>query len=305
MIREIVKIDEDKCDGCGLCVPACHEGAIRIVDGKARLVSDRLCDGLGACLGHCPQGAITIERRQADEFEQAPAHQTAADLSPRGASPAKAAHAPSLGFSGCPGARVMQFGRPGLSCPGRGNGSGCASAVASGGHPGNRPAMGESPAPGETPESVAACVGEPPEMPAGAARLDASSELTHWPVQINLLPPQAPLLRGARLLVAADCVPVAYGGFHRRLLRGRVVLIGCPKFDDVSGYVERLAAAIRLNELREIVVARMEVPCCTGIVRAVLEARRRARVAVPITEVVIGTRGELLAERELAREPFA
>lgn len=133
-----------------------------------------------------------------------------------------------------------------------------------------------------------------------AAQPAAASELTHWPVQLRLLSPQAPVLNGARLLVAADCVPVAFAGFHEKLLRGRAVVIGCPKFDDLELYVQRLAEMIRRNTLAEIVVARMEVPCCTGIVAAVLEARRVAGVDVPVREVVITAQGDIRCERELA-----
>ncbi len=255
MIREIVRIDEELCDGCGLCVPACEEGAICVVNGKARVVSDRLCDGMGACLGHCPQGAISIERREAVPFDEAA---VAAGGTGRGdrqplpqvpLGPARSGHGGPAG--GCPGARMAQFARP---------------------------------------------ANAPVEAGAASAR---RSELGHWPVQLRLLPPDAPVLRGARLLVAADCVPVAYADFQGRLLRGRAVAIGCPKFDDLEAYVEKLAAMIRLNDLQEILVARMEVPCCVGLVTALLEAQRRAGVDVRITEVVIGTRGDLIAEREL------
>ncbi len=249
MIREIVRIDEERCDGCGLCVPACHEGAIRIENGKARLVSDRLCDGLGACLGHCPQDAITIERREADEFdEELVARQTAPGHGPQ--TSGTAAPVPPAG--GCPGSRMQRFAQPAAAR----------------------------------------------SRSAGAIQ-ETPSELTHWPVQLNLLPPRAPVLKGARLLVAADCVPVACGAFHQKLLRDRVVLIGCPKFDDLPGYVERLTAIMQCNELREIIVARMEVPCCAGIVSAVAEARRRADARTPVTEIVVSTRGEVKFERPL------
>jgi Fe-S-cluster-containing hydrogenase component 2 len=242
MIREIVTIDEALCDGCGVCIPACHEGALRIVDGKARLVADKLCDGLGACLGHCPRGAIKIAHREADAFD---------DVPPQPAPPP----APSAPVSsGCPGSRFTQFAPAAATRATR---------------------VGENTTPGQ------------------------SSELTHWPVQLRLLPPQAAVLRGASLLVAADCVPVAYADFHARLLRGRAVVIGCPKFDDLPGYVDKLTEMIRASGLREIVVARMEVPCCAGIVAAVVEARRRAGTNTPITEIVVSTRGEVLAERNL------
>ncbi|MEW6249956.1 MAG: 4Fe-4S dicluster domain-containing protein [Planctomycetota bacterium] len=283
MIREIVVIDEEKCDGCGLCIPACHEGALQLVNGKARLVSDRYCDGLGACLGHCPQGAIRIERREADDFDEAtvaanlkaaaltaaapaarPAHEPIRLAGDRSFPPAHqarvsapAAHAHGPGFGGCPGSRMQQFARP----------------------------VGE-------PRAAAAA----PASPGGAA---TQSELTHWPVKLRLLPHTAPVLANASLLIAADCVPVAYADFQR-LLRGRPVLIGCPKFDDLEGYVEKLSAIIRVNALRAVVVVRMEVPCCRGIVAAVAEARRRSGVNVPLREVVIGTRGDVVGERELA-----
>ena len=262
MIREIVTIDEDLCDGCGECVPACHEGALRIVDGKARLVSDRLCDGLGACLGHCPQGAIKIEPRAADAFDEAAvAAQTRQPPAPAAAGGCPgvfqpgAVSGPAPG-GGCPGSRLMEFG-----------------GAQSGGE----------------------------DVPVTGQR----SELTHWPVQLRLLPPQAPVLKGASLLLAADCVPVACADFHARLLRNRAVVIGCPKFDDLDGYVAKLTEMIQAGGLREIVVARMEVPCCAGIVYSAVEARRRAGVDVPITEVMVGTRGEILAERPVPIEATA
>ena len=255
MIREIVVIDEHKCDGCGQCVPACHEGAIRIVDGKARLVADRLCDGLGACLGHCPRGAITIEQREAHAFDEQAVAGHLAGTANTGQETGATAQTGGASPCACPGSKLMQFAR--------------------------RP------------------VGDSDVRETGGADGDPESQLTHWPVQINLLPPHAQVLRGASLLVAADCVPVAYPAFHQKLLRGRSVMIGCPKFDDLAGYVARLTEVIRQNELREIVVARMEVPCCLGIVMAVEDARRCAGVNVPIREVVIGTQGTVRTERTL------
>lgn len=212
MIRTVVSIDERLCNGCGECVPACEEGAIRIIDGKARLLSDRLCDGLGACLGHCPQGAIQIERREAAPFDEAAVRRNLT------------------------------------------------------------------------------------EVDATARQI---SQLTHWPVQLRLLPATAPALRGAQLLVAADCVPVAYAGFHSELLRGRVVAIGCPKLDDLRGYVEKLAEVIRRNHLAGLSVAHMEVPCCTGILRAVLEARRLAASDLPVDDVTIGIHGQLIGRQRI------
>ncbi len=283
MNREVVRIDEAKCDGCGLCVPSCQEGAIRIVDGKARLVADRLCDGMGACLGHCPKGAITIDRREAEAFdEQAVVVHLRPGMKPNGSAdrrprhstptPHAAALRPAAHASGCPGSRFAQW-----------HGDG---AVAGGSRPAPLNGGGG---------------GEAREGKAGALPFQcAASALTHWPVQLHLLSPQAPALRGARLLVAADCVPVACADFHARFLRGHAVAIACPKLDDTSGYVEKLAAMIGGNELPEITVVRMEVPCCAGIVHAVLQARKLAGATVPVRDVVMGIRGQVLSERTLA-----
>ncbi len=234
MIREIVRIDEERCDGCGDCVPSCHEGAIEIVDGKARLSSDRLCDGLGDCLGHCPQGAIEIVRREAADYDEELVAAHLAATAPKPAAP------PAAAMGGCPGSRQLRIDRPARS--------------------------------------------------ASAAR-SAPSELSHWPIQITLLPPTAPALRGARLLVAADCVPFAYADFHAKLLRGRTVMVGCPKLDDLEAYTDKLTEVIRLNDLKEILVARMEVPCCMGILQAVLAARQRAGVDVEVRDVIVGVQG--------------
>lgn len=241
MLRDVVLIDEELCNGCGQCVPACHEGALQIVNGKARLVADRLCDGLGACLGHCPRGAIRIEQRESEAFDAAAvaARQRAMQPTP----------APQPQHRGCPGTRFAQFERQ-------------LEAVSTAG----------------------------PEQP---------SALTHWPVQLRLLSPAAPVLRGAKLLVAADCVPVAYADFHQRFLRDHAVAIACPKLDDTRGYVEKLAEMIAANDLAGITVVHMEVPCCTGILHAVLEARRLAGSTLPIQDVVVTTRGAIGAQREI------
>jgi NAD-dependent dihydropyrimidine dehydrogenase PreA subunit len=242
MLREVVTIDEALCDGCGLCIPACHEGALRVIDGKARLVADRLCDGMGACLGQCPRGAIRIERREADAFEEPGVPHRFSGGEPE-----------SRMVGGCPGSRFAQFERAPAAAP------------------------------------------PPPSA--------AASELTHWPVQLRLLTPGAPVLRGAYLLVAADCVPVAYANFHADLLRGHAVVIACPKLDDTSGYVEKLAAMIAGSELREITVAHMEVPCCTGILHAVLQARQLAGRDVPVNKVVVSVRGQIVNRRPIPIEP--
>jgi ferredoxin len=235
-------------------VPSCAEGALRLVDGKIRLVGDALCDGLGACIGECPKGALRVAEREALPFdEQAVAAHVAAVRAP--AAPPMPARRPALTLlqpvpdaGGCPGSRSLDLGPPPRGAPSRA-------------------------APGPT----------------------AASELSHWPVQIALVSPQAPWLAGADLLVAADCVPFAYADFHRDLLAGRRVLVGCPKLDDGEDTVARLALVFASAAPRSVTVARMEVPCCGGIARAVEEALRRAGRDLPVTDVTIGVRGQRLS----------
>ncbi len=271
MIREMVTIDEERCDGCGLCVPACEEGALRIVDGKARLVADRLCDGMGACLGHCPKGAIKIERREADAFDEQAVH----------------AH-----LDGEP--------HP------------CPSTVAAQRHPGGAalPVMtpAASPAPASTSSSAAPAHGGCPgsrflafqqSPPAPQAGAPTPSQLRHWPVQLRLLSPQAPALKGAKLLICADCVPFACADFHSALLADHAVAVACPKLDDPRGYVEKLAAMMAHNDLPQITVARMEVPCCMGLVAMVMQARAQAAVDTPVEEVVVGVQGNIQLRRRI------
>ncbi len=271
MIREIVTIDEDLCNGCGECVPSCAEGAIQIIDGKAKLISDILCDGLGACLGHCPQGAIKIERREATVFDEAAAQRHVTGLK----APAGEPH--------------RDHGEP-ITTPGAEKSTGSAHA----GCPSSQFARLER-APRRSDTGV--------KSGGDAGDTDRNSELTHWPVQLRLLPPTAPVLRGARLLVAADCVPVAYAGFHSELLRDHVVVVACPKLDDPTGYVEKLTEMIRHNDLAEITVARMEVPCCGGILQVVLQTRELAESDVPVNDVLISIRGEIMTRRQISIEP--
>ena len=265
-IRKIVKIDQEKCNGCGACVPNCAEGALAIIGGKARLVKESYCDGLGACLGECPQGAITIEDRDADEFDQAEVQEhlaaSAAAASPapatgqgaaRPSSPTRTAHGPvppvASHSGGCPGSRAMQFARRG-------------------------PAAG----------SVA------PE--AGSA----ASALYHWPVQLALLPLEAPFYQDTELVLSADCAAYALGDFHARLLKGRALAIACPKLDDVEPYVDKLAEILRRNAIRGLLLVHMEVPCCGGIVRLAHEAVRRSGRTLPARDVTVSVGGEILSD---------
>jgi NAD-dependent dihydropyrimidine dehydrogenase PreA subunit len=228
MKRNIVRIDRDKCNGCGKCVTACHEGAIRLVDGKAELVSEIYCDGLGACLGDCPTGAITVEVREAAAFDEAAVAERQRQLK------AKAAAPPT---GGCPGARAFSFS-------------------------------------GKT-----ACARPSVAPVAGAA---GPGQLTQWPVQLRLVPVNAPWWEQADILLAADCVAVAVPDFQQRLLKGRKVAVMCPKLDDLDGYVEKLAAILAENNVRSLTVARMHVPCCGGIVRIAQEAMQRSGKTIPV-----------------------
>lgn len=244
--RKIVEIDETKCNGCGLCVPSCAEGAIQIVHGKAKLVSDIYCDGLGACLGDCPQGAITVVEREAEAFDEDAARQHVSRLR---SAPTKHG-APA---SGCPGTAIQNLTLTVLSPTPAG------------------PAIADE----------------------GAASAEASA-LGHWPVQLHLVPPNAPFLKDADLLLVADCVPFALADFHRRFLRQRPVVIGCPKLDDTQSYVEKLSAMLRMSATRSLTVVRMEVPCCLGLVRVAQSAMRAAGREVPLEEVTISIRGKVV-----------
>lgn len=231
--RKIVRIDEAKCDGCGQCVPACAEGAIRIIDGKARLISDRFCDGLGECLGHCPRGAISMEERESEPFDEE----------------AVAAHR----------SRPRDHSAPGHVCS------------------------------SAQPVDLSGATGVPETCP--TLSRSAPGALRHWPVQLHLLPPTAPFLRGADSLICATCVPVAMPGFHARLLAGRAVAIACPKLDDQTAYPEKLTALFADAGLNSVTVARMSVPCCGGLLWLVHKARDLAGSSLPITDLVIGHNG--------------
>ena len=236
--RKIVNIDQEKCNGCGLCMIACAEGALQIIDGKARLISDKYCDGLGACLGECPQGAITIEERAADEFdEKAVEHHLEQKRQPESKLPC-----------GCPSATVTQFEK-GQTCE-------CASEHE------------------------------------GAVRQE--SKLGHWPVQLTLVPPTAPFLQGADLMLIADCVPFAYADFHQDFLKDHAVLVACPKLDDFSAHQAKLTEILRQSQLKSITVVHMEVPCCSGLVHMAKQAINASGKNIPFKDITISVRGDCL-----------
>ncbi len=229
-IRNIVKIDEEKCNGCGKCVTACAEGAIKLINGKAKLVSETYCDGLGACLGHCPMDAITVEKRECAEFsEEAVKKHLASEHKP-----AEHPH----GFV-CPGTMAKQFTKK------------------------------------------------------DAAQGDTSSQLTHWPVQLGLISPDAPFLKDADLLLTADCVPFAMGDFHSKLLKDRKVIIACPKLDDVEPYIEKLTHIIKAGNIKSLTVVHMEVPCCFGLVRIVQQAIANSGRDFEFNDITISLDGQI------------
>ena len=242
-MRKIIKIDEEKCDGCGLCVEACHEGAIVIENGKARLVSDSYCDGLGDCIGECPRDAISFEVRKAAPYDEAAVK---ARIAARKKEPCEGA-----ATHGCPGAMAREL------------------------------------------------KSDKPVQKDQEGSCSQVSELRNWPVQLSLLPVSAPYLRGAKLLIAADCTAFAYPNFHRDLLPGRICLVGCPKLDEVEPYIEKLSQIIKLNEIKEIDVAYMEVPCCGGLIRLVDAAVERSGAAVTLKLIKLSIEGKLLEVRQI------
>lgn len=247
MIRKIVQIDESKCNGCGLCVPSCAEGAIQIVNGKATLVKDQYCDGLGACLGECPEGAISIIDREADEFDEHAAMDHVKSLNIEKHTPPRLHRHDNHGHDGCPGSRI-------------------------------RILKDQDPIPEEYGD--------------GDIAFSLKSQLRQWPVQISLVPVQSPYFKGARLLVSADCVPFAYADYHPALLKGKAVAIGCPKLDDIQHYITKLTAIIKSNDLKDITVAFMEVPCCSGIVYAVDQAVKASGKNIYVNRVMITIDGQ-------------
>ena len=275
MIRRIIQIDEEKCNGCGACAAACHEGAIGMVDGKAKLLRDDYCDGLGDCLPACPMDAISFVEREAAAYD-AEAVKAAQEVAARKAASATEAPLPC----GCPGSNVKEIKRP-----------------ASGDCPGSQAKSLRRP------QAEAAGAGEPKSKFAGFDGFDGlhperpavASQLSQWPVQIKLVPVNAPYFDGANLLIAADCTAYAYGDFHHHFIRNRITLVGCPKLDE-GDYTEKLTAIIRENNIRSVTIVRMEVPCCGGLERAAVQALKDSGKFIPWQVAVISTDGRIISE---------
>jgi len=314
MVREMVKIDEELCNGCGLCVPGCHEGALQIIDGKARLISDLMCDGLGACIGHCPQNAITIEKREAEAYNETKVMETMVNKG-KNTVVAHLKHLKDHNETGYlrEGVKYMRenedklkfslqevinevHGHNGHSpepvhhhaqvhASHHGHGGSC---------PGSRSMVIERPAAAAHQfQSVTPVTAEATETGAAAAQ----SELRQWPVQLHLVNPQAPYYRNADILIAADCTAFALGDFHQRYLRGKSLAIACPKLDsNMDVYISKITAMIDHAQINTITVMIMQVPCCGGLLQIVKSAASAAQRRVPIKLMVVSIEGAIIRE---------
>ncbi|MDP2929297.1 MAG: 4Fe-4S binding protein [Candidatus Omnitrophota bacterium] len=278
--RKIIKIDEEKCNGCGLCIPNCPEGALQIIDGKVRLVSDLFCDGLGACVGYCPQGAITIEERDAEPYDE---KKVMANIVKQGKNTivAHLKHLKEHNEFGYLKEAMDYLVTKGIRIrPGD-----LTDTVASGpcGCPGLKISQKAS-------EDNQENVGGVPKK--RLAPFLFKSMLETWPVQLKLVPAFAPFLNGADILIAADCVPFAYAGFHEDLLKGKILLVGCPKLDDIAYYKEKISQIVANNDIKSITYAHMEVPCCFGLLPVIKEAIAKSGKEIAFIDVNISIKGE-------------
>lgn len=292
MKRQIINIDEDKCTGCSLCIPNCHEGALQLIDGKARLISDLFCDGLGACIGHCPEGAIKIVEREAEPYDEI---KVISEMVRKGANTIKAhlvhlsahneiaylkegltylrEHNPELIPEGFTAPREMPGDRL-QSVP--------AESACGGGCPGSAPITFK------INQQQVEDAGEP---------VKARSELSQWPVQLHLLNPAAAYFRGADVVLASDCSAFAVGDFHNRFLKGKILAIACPKLDsNKESYVEKLAAMITGSLINTLTVVMMEVPCCGGLLQIAQAGIKLAGRKVPVKRVIVSVRGDIMQE---------
>jgi ferredoxin len=238
ILRKIIEIDENLCDGCGQCVTGCAEGALQIIDGKARVVSETFCDGLGACIGECPTGALHIVEREASPFNEEAVKKLLIKKDDK------------IMPCGCPSKHIQIFDKP----------SACEAA--------NKAKNIES--------------------------AEEESSLTHWPIQIKLIPASALFLKGADLLVLADCTAVAFPTLHRDLMKGKVVMMGCPKFDDAHEYVDKFADIFKTADIKSVTVVVMEVPCCSGMPVIIKKGMEAAHKKIPMKEIVLSLRGKIL-----------
>ena len=282
MKRTIIEIDEDLCTGCGNCVTGCHEGALQIIDGKARMISDLFCDGLGACIGECPVDAITLIEREAEPYDEIKVMQL---ISPKGENTVLA-HLKHLKDH-----NQMEFFNQGINYIKKHN------------LPINTSTLMETSIPQhEHKDHQCGCLGSAAlelkkSENTSSSGADASSELQQWPVQLHLLSPMAPYFKNADVLLAADCVAFSMGNFHSRLLKGKMLAIACPKLDsNQESYAEKLAAMIDESKINTLTVAIMEVPCCGGLTRLAKMAASKASRKIPVKEIIVNLQGEIIRE---------
>lgn len=277
--RSIIKIDEEKCDGCSLCIPNCPEGAIQIIDNKARLISDLFCDGLGACIGHCPQEAITIEEREAIPYDELKVME---NIVKQGENTIKAhlEHLRDHNEQELLEQALDYLKENNIENP-------------------LKNAKQDTPLPCGCPGTSLREIKRNNSQNQTQQSTQQESSLTQWPVQLHLLPPSAQFFNNSDLLVCADCVPFAHPNFHSQLLSGKSLVIGCPKLDDIQAYEEKLTEILKINNIKSIAVPIMEVPCCYGLFAAVESAVKNSGKDIPVEKKVISINGE-----ELKSQPF-
>lgn len=246
--RQIIEIDDELCDGCGQCVPSCAEGALQIIDGKARIIADNLCDGLGACLGDCPNDALKVIERNADEFDEEAVEEHLKETAE------KEIKEPAMAC-GCPSQHIQSF-------------------------------------PAQTQTGCACSDNDTAPKPSHI------SALSNWPLQIRLIPAEAPFLKNADLLILADCTAVAYANLHSDMIAGKTVMMGCPKLDDADEYVQKFSEIFSTANIKTITVVSMEVPCCAGLPWIVKRALEASKADIPTTEIVVSTQGKMISKPE-------
>jgi NAD-dependent dihydropyrimidine dehydrogenase PreA subunit len=278
MKRNIITIDEPKCTGCGLCIPNCPEGAIQLIDGKARMVSDLMCDGLGACLGHCPEGAITVIEREAGAYDEEKVMENIIKQG-EGTIRAHLKHLKDHNQLEYYTKATEFLKKKGITVSIEAPSEHHAHHHVGGGCPGSRARTMK------TSETV-------------AATSDIPSHLSHWPVQMHLLSPSSPHFKGADMVIAADCTAFSFGNFHEKFLKGKKLGIACPKLDEGTDvYTDKIRTLIEVAEIDTLTVIVMEVPCCRGLLSIALKARDSASRMVPVKCVTIGIEGNILEEK--------
>lgn len=287
--RKIIKIDESLCNGCGECIPNCPEGALRVIDGKARLISDLFCDGLGACIGECPAGAIEIEEREAEKYDELKVMENIAKQG-KNTIAAHLKHLKDHNETGYYNDALSYLEKNRIP------------------HQVEDFLEEEKSAYSEKEDEGTACAGscvmdiltgskinpDNKEVPGKPSVKKNESALSQWPIQVNLIPPHASFLENADLLVAADCVPFSYPGFHDDFLKGRVLMIGCPKFDDKQAYLEKFIQIFSMHNIRSVTVVHMEVPCCFGLPNLVRQAIAESGKIIPLAQVNISIKGKII-----------